>query len=278
MASPDGSKACDTRYPIILVHGTGFRDKKHINYWGRIPAALAGQGASIYYGHQDSWGSIEYNAGVLADNIGRALAEAGSEKVNIIAHSKGGLDARYMISSLGMADKVASLTTVATPHHGSKTIDLLCRAPAFLFRMAATAVNLFCLALGDKNPDFFTVVRQFSTEYMEKFNKQNPDSDSVYYQSYAGAMKNPFSDFIMFIPNFIVGRIEGSNDGLVTAESAEWTNFKGVLRGAGRRGVSHVDEVDLRRRDFTKKLSGAGISDIRTVYTDIAAGLKSMGL
>lgn len=38
--------------------------------------------------------------------------ETGCEKVNIIAHSKGGLDSRYAISRLGMDQYTASLTTI----------------------------------------------------------------------------------------------------------------------------------------------------------------------
>jgi len=65
------SMNCATKYPIMLIHGTGFRDRKYFNYWGRIPKALEEQGATLFYGHQDSWGSIEYNADVLKITGGR---------------------------------------------------------------------------------------------------------------------------------------------------------------------------------------------------------------
>ena len=269
---------CDTKYPIMLIHGAGFRDRKYLNYWGRIPRALEKQGAVLYYGHQDSWGSIEHNAGVLKDNLTKILDETNCEKVNIIAHSKGGLEARYMISSLGMADKVASLTTLATTHHGSKTIDLFCKLPKWLYKTAAFFTNIFFRILGDKNPDFYMASRQFTTVHMTAFNEQNPDSPSVYYQSYAAVMRNPFSDIFMFWPNLFVWLIEGENDGLVTPKSAEWTNFKGILRGTTRRGISHADEVDVRRMNFSRKPSETGVSDIRNFYIDIASGLKQMGL
>jgi len=269
---------CNTKYPIMLIHGAGFRDRKYFNYWGRIPTTLEKRGATLFYGHQDSWGNIEYNAGILKDNLNKFIAETNNEKVNIIAHSKGGLEARYMISSLGMADKIASLTMVATPHYGSKTIDLLCKLPKWLYRIAAFFTNLFFKMLGDKKPDFYTASRQFTTVHMETFNEQNPDSASVYYQSYAAVMKNPFSDLIMFWPNLFVGLIEGENDGLVTPASAKWTNFKGVLRGATRRGISHADEVDVRRRNFTKKISENGVSDIREFYIKVVSELKQMQL
>ena len=46
------------------------------------------------------------------------MQKTGCGKVNIIAHSKGGLDSRYAISKLGSDKYVASLTTINTPHHG----------------------------------------------------------------------------------------------------------------------------------------------------------------
>ena len=262
----------------MLIHGAGFRDQKYLNYWGRIPDALERHGVTLFYGHQDSWGTIEYNAGVLKDSLNKILMETNSDKVNIIAHSKGGLEARYMISALNMADSVASLTTMATTHHGSQTIDLLCRLPKWVYRAAAFFVNLFFRIFGDKKPDFFTASQQFSTAYMRAFNKQNPDSPEVYYQSYAAVMKNPFSDLIMFCTNLFVWLVEGENDGLVTPKSAEWTNFKGILRGATNRGISHADEVDVRRMNFSKKSNNDGITDIREFYIEVVSNLKQMGL
>jgi len=269
---------CDTKYPILLVHGTGFRDGKYLNYWGRIPAALEKYGAKIFYGNQDSWGSIEHNAEVLKKNLEKYLGETNCEKVNIIAHSKGGLEARYLISTLGMAESVASLTTIATPHHGSQTLDLLWKLPKFLFKFAAFFANLFYRLLGDVKPDFFTTCNQFTTIHMKSFNEKNADAPNIFYQSYAGVMKSPFSCFIMFPANFFVSLCEGENDGLVTPKSAEWTNFKGVLRGATFRGISHPDLRDIRRKNFAKENSQTGVSDIRDFYVNIVVELKKLGL
>ena len=92
-------ESCKTKYPLLLVHGAGFRDLKWPVYWGRIPAALEQRGARVYYGNQDCWASVETNAAAIAVRIGEILAETGAEKVNIVAHSKGGLDARMAASS-----------------------------------------------------------------------------------------------------------------------------------------------------------------------------------
>lgn len=82
------------KYPVMLVHGMGFRDRKFFCYWGRIPQTLETQGTQVYFGRQDSNGALEDNAKHLAGRIDEILAETGAEKVNIIAHSKGGLECR----------------------------------------------------------------------------------------------------------------------------------------------------------------------------------------
>ena len=268
---------CSTRYPVLLVHGAGFRDWKHLRYWGRIPRALERRGAALCYGRQDAWGTVERNAGVIKASLEKVLTETGCEKVNIIAHSKGGLDARYMISSLGMAGHVASLTTVASPHRGSKTVDLLCRPPTFLYKVAAFFMNLIFRAAGDKKPDFYAASRQFTTENMAAFNAENPDAPGVYYQSYAAVMKSPFSDILMFWPCLVVRLTEGESDGMVTPASAMWGNFRGVLRGATGRGISHADEVDARRMNFTRRAREGRVSDMRQVYVGMVEELKQMG-
>ena len=64
----------------------------------------------------------EENAQILTENI-KKIAEENGGKVNIFAHSKGGLEARYAISCLGLDKYVASLTTFNTPHRGCEVID-----------------------------------------------------------------------------------------------------------------------------------------------------------
>ena len=84
------------KYPVMLVHGFGFRDGKRINYWGRIPKLLEEKGCAVFYGKQDSSGTIEDNALFLKERIEEILRETDAKKVNLIAHSKGGLEARYL--------------------------------------------------------------------------------------------------------------------------------------------------------------------------------------
>lgn len=120
-----GERVCATKYPILLVHGVFFRDFKYLNYWGRIPKELEKNGARIYYGNHNSASSVAESAKQLKARILEITKESGCEKVNIIAHSKGGLDVRYMLSDGEAAERVASLTTINTPHRGCRFADYL---------------------------------------------------------------------------------------------------------------------------------------------------------
>lgn len=262
---------CRTKYPLILVHGVGFRDYRYFNYWGRIPRELVRNGAQVHYGHQEAWGTVEDNAEILKEEILGICKETGAEKVNIIAHSKGGLDSRYMISGLHMAPYVASLTTINTPHRGSALVELLMRLPEGVYRFICSRIDSYFRRLGDKNPNTFAASHQLSCGYAAKFNQRYPDDDRVYYQSYASLMKRGFSSKLLCIPYWILKAADGPNDGLVTEESAKWTNFKGTLKNRYLRGISHGDMIDLTREDYRD-------FNVIEFYIELVKELGEMGL
>ena len=269
-------KICQTKYPILMVHGVFFRDVKLINYWNRIPAALEKNGSKIFYGKQQSADSVANIAAELKARIDEIVESEGCEKVNIIAHSKGGLDARMAASSCGCGSKIASITTIATPHHGSKTIDKLFAIPRPLWNIAAFAVNNWIRIVGDKKPDFLKLCEDFTTEKMRIFNNNNPDVPGVYYQSFACVMSHPFSDINLSTANVVIKHIEGPNDGLVSVDSAIWGETHAILRSNSFRGISHLDAIDLRRHCLTGK-QGNGISDICKFYVDLVEDLRERG-
>ena len=107
-----------TKYPIILVHGIAIRESKIIKAFGKIEESLISAGHDAYTSEHDAFGSIENNAAQLKKTILDILARTGSEKINIIAHSKGGLDAKYMITKLqicvAMADPLCGVQSVVS--------------------------------------------------------------------------------------------------------------------------------------------------------------------
>lgn len=265
------SNICATKYPIILLHGIGFRDLQYFNYWGRIPKELARNGAAIYYGHQEAWGTIEANAQTIRQTIEQVLLENHCDKVNLIAHSKGGLDARYLISGLYMEDKIASLTTISTPHRGSELLTILNRLPDPAYRFIASLFDSTYKRLGDSNPDCYHASKQLSAEFCREFNEKYKDSPKVYYQSYASCVRHTFGDNLLSLPNllmFLAGAPK--NDGLVSIESAKWGHFKKVFVSTGRRGISHGDMIDLKREDYKG-------FDVIEAYIQIVAELKNFG-
>lgn len=257
----------------------GFRDGK-IGYWGRIPRMLRKWGAVVYFGCQDANGSIESNCETLKSSLEKAIAESSAEKVNIIAHSKGGLEARYLISTLGMEGYIASLTTISTPHNGSRTMDKLMKLPKILLKAGCRVFDFFEGIGGDRNPDTYRCLEQLTTSFIRRFNEENPDNPDVFYQSFGFKMKDPLSDIFMTVPYIAVKLLNGESDGLLNPDEVEWRNFRGVYTGTGKRGISHCDEVDMRRRPLSRKMPANEyeISDITEFYGEIVSELKEKGL
>lgn len=264
---------CGTKYPVLMVHGIFFRDWKQFNYWGRIPDELIKNGARIYYGDQQSSAPVEQSAEELKQTILRIIEETGCEKVNIIAHSKGGLDARYAISKLGMAPYVASLTTINTPHRGCNYVGrLLELIPQKTVKGIGAKYDTLFTVLGDDAPDFFSGLLGLTDEACAVLNEQMPDMDGVLYQSIASKMKSASSAvFPLSLGYRIAKRYEGDNDGLVSVKSMEWGHFLGVLSPAGKKGISHGDMIDLTR----KNIPGF---DVCECYIDLVYNLKEKGL
>ena len=148
--------------------------------------------------------SIEERAAKLSHDIEE---KAHGKSVNIVAHSMGGLDARYMISRLKPPNvNVLSLTTVASPHRGSAFADYVFEqiGPENLPRMYR-ALQLMRIETG--------AFSQLTRRYMVRdFNPKTPDREGVRYFSY-GAMATPPLWSAFRRPHRIVEAEEGPNDG-----------------------------------------------------------------
>ncbi|MDR2976821.1 MAG: triacylglycerol lipase [Streptococcaceae bacterium] len=263
---------CATRYPIVMVHGIFFRDWELFNYWGRIPAELEKNGAVIFYGGHASSLPVEVSAEELKKRILSVLLETGADKVNIIAHSKGGIDSRYAISQLGLAENVASLTTINTPHFGSDLAGtMLEMAPKKVVTTVGKEYSKIFRRLGDADVDFVGSVSELTATRCLELNQQMPDSDLVYYQSAGSQMKNwKSAAFPLNIGYSIIKATGGDNDGLVATRSMKWGNFLGIQQPAGKKGISHGDMIDLTR----KNLPGF---DVTEFYVKLVSDLKKHG-
>lgn len=281
---------CATRYPILLVHGVGIRDNGMIPIWGRIPEMLHAHGAEVYFGRHDAWGTPLNNAVQLLERLPAILERSGAEKINIIAHSKGGLDSRYLIALLseGGADAVlgeepagqfsysddaptdssthgtfeqvrfsedgfpiASLTTIATPHHGVPFLDFFLSMLGPLFRPVGYFVNRFYRTWGDENPDFASTCKVLSAAHMEQVNARQPSLPHLYSQQFGSKLHGVFDYYPSVLLYTFIRLVDGHNDGLVSLDSTPYDNYRGELKTGVGRGIPHASLTDVTHRRFS---------------------------
>ncbi len=272
------------KYPVVLHHGfLGFDRIFAIDYFYGVRAALADAGIEAYATKVAPINTIDFRARQLADQIDAILEQSGAAKVNIIGHSMGGLDARYLISTLGYGDRVASLTSVATPHRGSPVADVayhvangdaekIRRAVEFLF-LGNRNKNLSSDDIDTESPvDVPGALWNLSVEYLDRqFNAANPDDPRVVYESFAahgkliGRSETPRVQPIL-LPFFVFMKaVSGDNDGVVSVESARHGTDRGVIEG------DHMDVVG--------QLLGHSMHrfDHRAFYLNMVHSLKTRG-
>jgi triacylglycerol lipase len=120
----NGSGYTQTQYPIVLAHGLfGFDDIFGYSYFYQIPEALQKDGARVYVTEVSAGNGSEVRGEQLLKQVEDIIAITGAKKVNLIGHSQGGQDVRYVAAV--RPDLIASVTTVAGVHKGSKVADLL---------------------------------------------------------------------------------------------------------------------------------------------------------
>ncbi len=206
--------------PIVLQHGLfGFGGIQvgslKMSYFHKIDRAIAERGHPVIVSRVHPTGSIERRAMQLKQNILRqpASIDHPDGRVIILAHSMGGLDARYMISRLGMAQRVSALVTISTPHRGSPYADWCLTH----LGQRLGAVKLMHLLNVDVQ-----AVSDLTTAACINFNESVPNVPQVKYFSISAARPwNRVPPFLMH-SHQIIQQAEGENDGLVSVRSAQW--------------------------------------------------------
>lgn len=203
-----------------MVHGIlGFNQlavagMKIATYFREIPEALRQAGHLVPFPPQlNPAGSIAERAQDLKNYL-EQNPEVSGRKVHLIAHSMGGLDARFMLAKLGMADRVFSLTTIATPHHGSPIADIVVTG-------ANPVLNQFMKHLGVDVEG----VNDLTTAAGGQFNKDILDAPGVRYFSIAGKFTPPGGILgapkgLLGLTHDIIAKTQQDNDGLVSVASA----------------------------------------------------------
>ena len=268
--TPDPSGA---PYPIVLMHGmAGFGQLKvgpvEVTYFKNVVQDLTKRGESVFVTIVPPYDTSEVRAEAAAAQIDQILKTTGKKKVNLIGHSQGGMDARVLASpnGLGYGDRIASITTVATPHRGSEVAQAILDAVDVLPDGATDdvldgALKLLEITAYELKTDAH--IRAQGTEltpsYMANtFNPKYVDDARVVYKSYGGrtnlqpglsscgdsTYENHPLDLdaaqpaLVGLAAFLYDGIRAKdNDGLVTIDSARWGTFEQCIP------ADHLQEV-----------------------------------
>jgi triacylglycerol lipase len=171
-----------TKYPIVLAHGLGGFDELFgvYEYWFGIPGELRDGGATVFVTEVSQLNSTAARGEQLIDQIEQIVAVTGKAKVNLIGHSHGGLDVRYVAAV--RPDLVASVSTVASPHKGAALADYL-RANVQNGSFTAGVLSYFANSLGtvlgllsgSSNPqDAIAALDSLTTAGLAAFNASYP--------------------------------------------------------------------------------------------------------
>ena len=232
-------------HPIVLHHGLfGFGDiglgPVRLRYFRGIDRAIVARGHPLIVSRVHPTGSIERRARQLRDNILTGLKDAGREKdrVVIVAHSMGGLDARYMINKLDMDDRVAALLTITTPHRGSPYADWC------ILNLGKRLGGLKLMKLLGLDVQ---AISDLTTEHCRRFNRTIKNVPGVLYFSVSAA--RPWHRVPPFAVHShrLIHAAEGENDSLVSVRSSTWGEHLGVWPADHFHAINHRLVLEIKR-------------------------------
>jgi triacylglycerol lipase len=234
-------------YPIVLVHGfLGWGELqlfgRRYSYFRGVAEAMTEIGAIVHIVTMPPVGSVEVRARALAD----AVLALEAPRVHLVAHSMGGIDARYAIARLGLTGRVASLVTIGTPHRGTPLARLGNLLPVAGLRRAVALAGFEAAAIDALTP-----------ERMTRFNEEVPDDPEVYYASVVASARWLRSNPALWTGHVLMGRSAGISDGVVPVESQRWGEV--------------ITELDA---DHWAQIGWSSGFDARALYRTIALRLR----
>lgn len=258
------------KHPVLLCHGYGaIASIVKPSPLYDVAILMRTHNVAAFAPNIVPYAKIEIRAKSWVEIINNLLEKNSYSKVNIVAHSMGGLDVRYALSKLDISSKVESLTTVSTPHRGASLAELTQKAPDAITDKLAEFLdwmgnNIFPTGQSDAAGSAQQLTRQY---LMETFNPDVPDVESLPYYSFSSAVGKNTNQPITVISRFQNSYIfeeEGINDGMVSVESSKWGEH--IKTG----NISHLEQMNFRVKDERKPM-------FRKFWLDVIRHLEKQG-
>ena len=213
-----------------LVFASGFLLAQHvlgINYFRGLQDHIAQTGVKALFPQVPPTARCDVRAGILADAIQRAYPDG---PIHIIAQSMGGLDSRTLIGrnlrGLSSPGRVASLTTLSTPHRGSPIADLLVGPRPVderrhLYEGISQGLRLLGIDIG--------ALADLTTQAASAMPDVARTHQHIRYRSFFASGRNgprPTSVALALMHKHIRTVTGQENDGLVAKDSAKYGEFQ----------------------------------------------------
>jgi pimeloyl-ACP methyl ester carboxylesterase len=210
--------------PVLLIHGyasdasvweTWEQLLRNDNITFRAVTFADDPGTTLV--NEDKCGTAVDHASELNQIVEDFKSDTGSEKINIVAHSKGGLDARVYLANNLLNDDVANLIMIGTPNAGSPLADRFsdsdrCKPAVFDLMTTAPATRV----AKNQNTMYYTIAGDWVSNW-------------IYWPPLLTYIDTncPPSDFLSF-ELFGRNEIQGPDDGIVPVLNVNPGYFKSL--------------------------------------------------
>ena len=274
--------------PILLVHGillVGTRVHLGLTSFDRkIIDALELDGFDVFLPALPAIAPPRERAEYLRSAIEDVLHRTGAARVHVIAHSQAGIDVRVLLDDPRAVGKIASVVTLASPHHGTPLAEVMRELRGSLGESLLDRVALRIDASRgwpQREGRLYDTASALTPRAMAEFDDRHPAGNVPLY-SLAGTpelARDGACDGGLWPPPTKTGRrslamaVAGmifdqrtphdahlNNDGIVPTASARWGTFLGCVP------VDHAGWLHVAR----------GGIDVRALYLEIARALRDV--
>ena len=252
---------------VVLV--SGIDGSPSFDWNPRVLSALRTAGVDAHHVQVLPWATTPDRASDLWASL-QSLRGRNGGKVNLVCYAVGGIDCRYVASPNGLfkgdesgqADvraAIASITTIATPHHGTRVADA-----ALAALQSGAAADVLQALVGDQAPAgvpasaaLVSTLDGLTLDALSAFNQTVTDAPGVVYQSWAGI-------------SHVLGRSSPSTDAQIAAHC---TDAHGALQYMRHDGTNDAMNELLW---LTSPFASASRSNEGRVVSSPADGMVSV--